>query len=89
MTVYCNCKRCLHNAEGKCKFKVPLQIGDNGKCLSYFEDDIQEFEEKYGYLLSWEDAEKLAGRRLDFYNNLDCSVYHYYLMEKVKKEGLI
>ena len=39
MTIYCNCEKCSHNAEGKCKFEFPLQIGDDGKCLSYFEDE--------------------------------------------------
>ena len=37
---------------------------------------FQEFERKYSYLLSWEDAEKKVGRRLDWNNNFDCCLYH-------------
>lgn len=44
---------------------------------------FQEFEQKYSHLLSWEDAEKKAGRRLDWNNNLDCSLYHDLLVEVV------
>lgn len=46
---------------------------------------FQEFERTYGYLLSWEDAEKVVGRRLDWNNNRDCCVYHDLLVKKVKK----
>ena len=46
---------------------------------------FQEFERTYGYLLSWEDAEKIVGRRLDWNNNRDCCVYHDLLVKKVKK----
>ena len=46
---------------------------------------FQEFERTYGYLLPWEDAEKVVGRRLDWNNNRDCCVYHDLLVEKVKK----
>lgn len=45
---------------------------------------FQEFEQTYGYLLPWEDAEKVIGRRLDWNNNKDCCIYHDLLMEKVK-----
>lgn len=46
---------------------------------------FQEFERTYGYLLPWEDAEKVVGRRLDWNNNKDCCIYHDLLVEKVKK----
>ena len=46
---------------------------------------FQEFEQTYGYLLPWEDAEKVVGRRLDWNNNRDCCVYHDLLVKKVKK----
>ncbi|MFR3158449.1 MAG: hypothetical protein ACLTOK_09245 [Anaerobutyricum soehngenii] len=49
----------------------------------------QEFERQYGHLLSWEDAEKKAGRKLDWNNNLDCSIYHDLLVEEVRKRGFI
>lgn len=41
------------------------------------------FERKYSYLLSWEDAEKKVGRRLDWNNNFDCCLYHDLLVEAV------
>ena len=44
---------------------------------------LQEFERKYSYLLSWEDAEKKVGRRLDWNNNFDCCLYHDLLVEAV------
>ena len=49
-----------------------------GKIMSF-----QEFERKYSYLLSWEDAEKKVGRRLDWNNNFDCCLYHDLLVEAV------
>ena len=48
----------------------------------------QEFEQKYGYLLSWENAEKKVGRKLDWNNNLDCGVYHDLLIDAAKKNGI-
>ena len=48
----------------------------------------QEFERQYGYLLSWEDAEKKAGRKLDWNNNLDCGIYHDLLIEETRKNGI-
>lgn len=48
----------------------------------------QEFERQYGYLLSWEDAEKKEGRKLDWNNNLDCSIYHDLLIEEARKNGI-
>ena len=48
----------------------------------------QEFERQYGHLLSWEDAEKKAGRKLDWYNNLDCGVYHDLLIKEARKNGI-
>ena len=47
---------------------------------------FQEFERKFAYLLSWEEAEKKAGRRLDSYNNFDCCLYHDLLMGAVKEK---
>lgn len=44
---------------------------------------LQEYERKYSYLLSWEDAEKKVGRRLDWNNNFDCCLYHNLLVEAV------
>ena len=44
---------------------------------------LQEYERKYSYLLSWEDAEKKVGRRLDWNNNFDCCLYHDLLVEAV------
>lgn len=44
---------------------------------------FQEFERKYYYLLSWKDAEKKVGRRLDWNNNFDCCLYHDLLVEAV------
>lgn len=44
---------------------------------------FQEFERKYSYLLSWEDAEKKIGRRLDWNNNFDCCLYHDLLVGAV------
>ncbi len=49
---------------------------------------FQEFERKYSYLLSWEDAEKKVGRKLDWNNNLDCCIYHDLLIEEVRKNGI-
>ena len=49
-----------------------------GKIMSF-----QEFERKYSYLLSWEDAEKKVGRKLDWNNNFDCCLYHDLLVEAV------
>lgn len=40
---------------------------------------------EFGHLLSWEEAEKFAGRKLDWNNNRDCCVYHDLLVKKVKK----
>lgn len=37
-------------------FKAKGKVNDMG---------FQEFEKKYGYVLSWEDAEKKIGRKLD------------------------
>lgn len=48
----------------------------------------QEFERQYGHLLSWEDAEKKAGCKLDWNNNLDCSIYHDLLVEEARKNGI-
>lgn len=45
---------------------------------------FQEFESKNSYLLSWEDAEKKVGRRLDWNNNFDCCLYHDLLVELVE-----
>ncbi len=45
---------------------------------------FQEFEKKYGYVLSWEDAEKKIGRKLDYNNNFDCCLYHDLLVAIVK-----
>lgn len=50
----------------------------NDKDMSF-----QEFEQKYSHLLPWEEAEKKVGRRLDWNNNLDCSLYHDLLVEVV------
>ena len=44
---------------------------------------FQEFERKYSHLLPWEEAEKKVGRRLDWNNNLDCSLHHDLLVEVV------
>ena len=44
---------------------------------------LQEYERKYSYLLSWEDAEKKVGRKLDWNNNFDCCLYHDLLVEAV------
>lgn len=49
----------------------------------------QEFDRQYGHLLSWEDVEKKVGRKLDWNNNLDCSIYHDLLVEEVRKRGFI
>lgn len=40
--------------------------------------------EKFGYLLSWEDAEKKVGRKLDSYNNFDECVYFDLLLAAIK-----
>ena len=48
----------------------------------------KEFERQYGHLLSWEDAEKKAGRKLDWNNNLDCGIYHDLLIEETRKNGI-
>lgn len=45
---------------------------------------FQEFEEKYGHLLSWEKVEQKAGRKLDWNNNFDCCLYHDLLVEIVE-----
>ena len=47
---------------------------------------FQEFEEKYSHLLPWEEAEKIAGRKLDWNNNWDCCLYHELLQKEVKKQ---
>lgn len=47
---------------------------------------FQEFERKYSYLLSWEDAEKKVGHRLDWNNNFDCCLYHDLLVEAVNEK---
>ena len=44
---------------------------------------LQEYERKYSYLLSWEDAEKNVGHKLDWNNNFDCCLYHDLLVEAV------
>ena len=44
---------------------------------------LQEYERKYSYLLSWEDAEKKVGHKLDWNNNFDCCLYHDLLVEAV------
>ena len=49
---------------------------------------FQEFERQYGHLLSWEDAEKKVGRRLDWNNNFDCCLYHDLLIQEVNKKIL-
>lgn len=45
--------------------------------------------EKFGYLLTWEDAERKAGRRLDYYNNHDNGIYFSLLIAEVIKAGFI
>lgn len=37
---------------------------------------------EFGHLLSWEEAEKFAGRKLDWNNNRDCCIYFGLLMTK-------
>ena len=44
--------------------------------------------EKYGYLLSWSDAEKRVGRRLDYYNNFDECLYFDMLIKEMKMHGI-
>jgi hypothetical protein len=44
--------------------------------------------EKFGYLLTWEDAERKAGRRLDYYNNHDNGIYFSLLITEIIKAGL-
>lgn len=46
----------------------------------------QEFEQTYGHLLTWEDAEVIVGHKLDHNNNFDCCLYHSLLEVKVKGE---
>ena len=43
--------------------------------------------EKFGYLLTWEDAEIKAGRKLDIYNNHDNSIYFSLLIPEIIKAG--
>lgn len=43
--------------------------------------------EKFGYLLSWEDAEKKVGRKLDSYNKFDECVYFDLLLAAIKAAG--
>ena len=43
--------------------------------------------EKYGYMLTWEDAERKANRKLDYYNNHDNSIYFSLLITEVIKTG--
>lgn len=56
-------------------FKAKGKVNDMG---------FQEFEKKYGYVLSWEDAEKKIGRKLDYNNIFDCCLYHDLLVAIVK-----
>jgi len=69
-----------------------IKIGDEIVIDNYFTEVVmshQEFERQYGYLfLSWEDAEKKAGRKLDWNNNLDCGIYHDLLIEETRKNGI-
>lgn len=44
--------------------------------------------EKYGYLLSWSDAEKKVGRRLDYYSNFDECLYLDMLIKEMKMHGI-
>lgn len=43
--------------------------------------------EKYGHLFTWKDAEKKAGRKLDYYNNFDDCFYFDMLIEEIKTAG--
>lgn len=48
----------------------------------------QEYEQEYGYLLPWDEAEKIVGRKLDWNNNYDCCLYHDLLVKKVEESKM-
>ena len=43
--------------------------------------------ERYGNLLTWEEAERKAGRKLDIYNNHDNGIYFSLLITEIIKAG--
>ena len=43
--------------------------------------------ERYGNLLTWEDAERKANRKLDYYNNHDNGIYFSLLITEIIKAG--
>lgn len=45
----------------------------------------QEFERKFAHLFPWAEAERKAGRKLDWNNNFDCCLYHDLLVEVVSQ----
>ena len=52
-----------------------------------YTQDPQKLEMQFGYLLPWSEAERIAGRSLDWNNSHDCNVYHSLLLAKLEAEN--